>query len=190
MGYTKRKIRGINISFLLAAFIFACWALVCAWYGWPRGFRAGSTAGFSLFAAAALFFMAFPILWARFPEKHPVNHELRRYGDLAHISQRLDIEMSEQVEVVGPFRFTATMLVYDSGHEFQLIPYDQIVSAELDQPTSDDTPSLVVRTRSGRSYRWYRTWMQGVFDPEKTLEKIRGAARLDDPNGSVSPGLP
>ena len=180
MGYTKRKIRGINFSFLLAAFIFACWATVCAWYGWPRGFRAGSTAGFGLFALAALFFAAFPVIWARFPEKHPVNHELMRYGGLSEISERLDIEMSEHVEVLGPFRFTATMLVYDSGHEFQMVPYDQIVSAEIEQATSDDPAAIVVRTRGGRTYQWYRTWLQGIFSPEKTLEKIRAAAHLDE----------
>jgi hypothetical protein len=39
MGYTKRKIRSINFSFFLAGFIFAGWALFCAWYGWPRNIR-------------------------------------------------------------------------------------------------------------------------------------------------------
>jgi len=178
MGYTKRKVRRINFSFLLAGFIFACWALVCAWYGWPRGFRFGSAAGFGLFALAALFFCAFPVIWARFPEKHPVNHELRRYGDLSQISKRLDCEMTEQVEIVGPFRFTATMLVYDSGHEFQLVPYDQIVSAELEP--GDDPATIMVRTRSRRRYQWYSTWLQGVFNPEKVLKKIRRAAHLED----------
>src|SRR3974390_3102232 len=186
MGYTKRKIRGINFSFFLAAFIFAGWAFVCAWFGWPRSFRGGSTAGFMLFAFAALFFAAFPVIWARFPAKHPVNHELRRYGDLSQISERLGREMAEQVEILGPFRFTATLLVYDSGHEFQMIPYDQIVSAQLehdagDQDAGNDVASIGVRTRSGRRYRWYRTWMQGMFDPQTTLAKIRAAAHLDDP---------
>lgn len=180
MGYTKRKIRGINFSFLLAGFIFACWALVCAWYGWPRGFRAGSAAGFGLFAVASLFFTAFPAIWARYPAKHPVNHELARYGKLSEISKRLDLEMAGHFEVVGPFRFTKTLLIYDSGHEFQLVPYDQIVSAELEQATSDDPAAIVVHTRDGRQYQWYRTFMQGRFDPEMTLEKIRAAAHLDD----------
>jgi len=186
MSYTRRKIRGINFSFLLAAFIFAGWALFCAWYGWPRSFRGGSVAGFGIFAAAALFFMAFPILWARFPDKHPVNHELARYGDLREIAERLDIEMSEQVEVLGPFRFTATFFIYDSGHEFQIIPYDQIVAAHIDKGSGDDAPAVVVRTRKGRKYQWYRTWLQGIFDPEKTLEKIRAAAHLDEPKPSES----
>jgi len=88
--------------------------------------------------------------------------------------------MAADIEVVGPFRFTATILVYDSGHEFQMIPYDQIVSAEIDQTASDDPAALVVHTRGGRRYQWYRTWLQGVFDPEKTLAKIRAAAHLDD----------
>jgi hypothetical protein len=179
MGYTKRKIRGINLSFLLAGFIFAGWAMVCAWYGWPRGFRGGSVAGFALFAAAGLFFAAFPLIWARFPEKHPVNHELLRYGGLSEISKRLDAEMAGPVDVLGPFRFTATLLVYDSGHEFQMVPYDQIVSAEIDRLGSDDAAAVVVQTRSGRRYQWYRTWMQGIFDPEKVLEKIRVSAHLD-----------
>jgi hypothetical protein len=186
MGYAKRKIRGINFSFLLAGLIFAGWGLFCAWSGWPRGFRAGSVAGFALFALAAVFFCAFPIIWARFPEKHPVNHELMRYGKLAEVSARLDREIAEHVETLGPFRFTATILVYDSGHEFQMVPYNQIISAEIEQPASDDPSAVVVRTRDGRCYQWYRTWMQGIFDPEKTLAKIRAAAHLDNPEPSAS----
>jgi len=192
MGYTKRKIRGINFSFLLAGFIFACWAFVCSWYGWPRGFRAGSAVGFTLFAVAALFFTAFPFIWARYPEKHPVNHELMRYGNLREVSERLDIEMAEHFEAVGPFRFTATMLVYDSGHEFQMVPFDQIVSAAVEFDSGGEppaTPSIVVRTRSGRRYQWYRTWLQGIFDPEKTLEKVRAGAHLDDARDGSSDGL-
>ena len=180
MGYTRRKVRGVNFSFLLAGFVFACWALFCAWYGWPRGFRGGSVAGFGLFALAALFFCAFPVIWARHPEKHPVNHELRRYGDLSEISRRLDREMTEQVETIGPFRFTATLLVYDSGHEFQMVPYDQILSAETYNAGGDDPAAVMLRTRAGRRYQWYSTWLQGKFNPEKVLEKIRAAARLDD----------
>jgi hypothetical protein len=180
MGYTKRKVRGINFSFLLAGFIFSCWALACAWYGWPRGFRAGSAAGFGLCALAALFFCVFPVIWARFPEKHPVHHELRRYGDLSRISKQLDREMTEPVEVIGPFHFTATMLVYDSGHEFQMVPYDQIASAEISEPGSDEPAAIAVRTRTGRRYQWYSTWLQGLFNPEKVLEKIRAATHLDD----------
>jgi hypothetical protein len=183
MGYTKRKIRGINFSFLLAAFILACWALVCAWYGWPRGFRHGSAVGFALFALAAMFFSAFPAIWARFPDKHPVNHELRRYGDLSEISQRIDKEMSGNVEILGPFRFTATMLLYDSGLEFQLIPYDQIASAELDNEAGDAAPTaIIVRTKTARRYEWFSTWTQGVFNPEQVLARIRTAARLDGPH--------
>jgi len=132
MGYTKRKIRGINFSFLLAGLIFAGWALFCAWTGWPQGFRVGSVAGFALFAVAAVFFCAFPVIWARFPEKHPVNHELMRYGELSQVCERLDLEMAADIEILGPFRFTATILIYDSGHEFQMVPYDQIVSAQIE----------------------------------------------------------
>jgi len=181
MGYTKRKIRGINFSFLLASFVFSCWALVCAWYGWPRGFRGGSAAGFGLFALAALFFSAFPVIWARFPGKHPVNHELQRYGSLSQISERLDAEMSGHVEALGPFRLTATMLIYDSGHEFQMVPYDQIVSADLEKVADDDPAALVVRTRTGRRYQWYSAWLQGRFYPEQVLEKLRAVAHLENP---------
>ena len=177
MGYTKRKIRGINFSFFLAGLSFAGWALVCAWTGWPRSFPHSAAAGFSIFAAAALFFAVFPVVWARLPTKHPVNHELARYGKLAEVSGRLDREMEGPVEKLGPFRFTATLLVYDSGHEFQMVPYDQIVSAE---ETPDDVPAISVKTRKGRRYQWYRAWMQGTFDPQKVLEKIRAAAHLDD----------
>jgi hypothetical protein len=176
MEYTRRKIRGINFSFLLAGLVFAGWAFVCAWFGWPRGFRHASAAGFGLFAMAAVFFCAFPIIWARFPEKHPVNHELARYGDFRQVAQRLDREMAEHFEAIGPFRFTAAFLTYDSGHEFQIIPYDQVASAEV---LSDDIPGVVVRTRRGRRYQWYRTWMQGTFDPARVLEKIRAFALVD-----------
>jgi hypothetical protein len=186
MGYTRRKIRSINLSFFLASIVFAGWALVCAWFGWPRGFRAGSTAGFCLFALAALFFMAFPIIWARLPEKHPVNHELARYGNFSEISRRLDAEMAEHVEILGPFRFTASFLVYESGHEFQMAPLNQIVFAEIEHATPDDPTAIVVHTRKRRRYQWYRTWLQGVFDPEKVLDKIRASAHLDDPDSSGS----
>jgi hypothetical protein len=183
MGYTRRKIRGINFSFLLAGMVFAGWALVCAWFGWPRGLRYGSTAAFCLFSAAALFFVAFPVIWARFPDKHPVNHELARYGRVQEMSERLDLEISEHVEAFGPFRFTASYLVYDSGHEFQLIPYGQIVSSEI---AADDVPSLIVRTRRGRRYQWFRAWMQGTFDPEIVLAKIRSVAPANDERRTTS----
>lgn len=181
MGYTRRKIRGIDFSFLLASFVFACWALFCAWTGWPRSIRGGSAVGFCLFGIAALFFAAFPAIWARYPKKHPVNHELLRYGDLEEVSARLDREMDGSVEEIGPFRFTASMLVYDSGHEFQMVPYDQIARAELDGLESDDPAAVVVYTCNGRRYQWYRTWMQGIFDPERVVSKIRAVARLDKP---------
>jgi len=185
MGYARRKIRGINFSFLLAGFVFSCWALVCAWYDWPRGFRGGSAAGFGLFALAALFFTAFPVIWARFPEKHPVNYELLRYGSLSQISGRLDAEMAGHVEFLRPFRFTATMLIYDSGHEFQMVPYDQIASAKLEKIGDDDPASIVVRTRAGRRYQWYSAWLQGIFNPEQVLEKIRAAAHLENLGAST-----
>jgi hypothetical protein len=178
MGYTRRKIRSINLSFLLVALVFAGWALLSAWSGWPRGFRGGSTAGFVLFSLAAAFFAVFPVLWARHPEKHPVNHELLRYGGLREMSERLDREMAEYVSAVGPFRFTASLLVYDSAHEFQMIPYDQIARAELG--SDDGVAAVIVQTRSGRSYPWYRTWLQGRFDPDVVLRNIRAAAHLDD----------
>ena len=186
MGYTRRKIRGIDFSFLLAAFVFACWALVCAWYGWPRGIRHGSTAALILFALAALFFCAFPAIWARYPTKHPVNHELARYGKIAEVSQRLDREMTGPVAALGPFRFTASFLIYDSGMEFQMIPYDQIVSAEISP--SDDAPSVTVKTRAGRRYQWYRAWSQGIFDPPQVLAQIRAAAHLEDPAAASTSG--
>ncbi len=176
MGYTRRKIRGINFSFFLAGLIFAGWALVCAWTGLPRSFPHSGAAGFGVFGVAALFFTAFPLIWARFPTKHPVNHELARYGKLAQVSEHLDREMVGKVEKLGPFRFTATLLVYDSGHEFQMVPYDQIVSAEK---TFDDVLAISVTTRKGRRYQWYRTWMQGKFNPDQVLERIRAAAHLD-----------
>jgi len=73
-----------------------------------------------------------------------------------------------------------------SGQEFQVIPYDQIASAEIEKLADDDPATIVVRTRRGRRYQWYRTWMQGIFDPEKVLEKIRAAARLETPQSPAS----
>jgi hypothetical protein len=179
MGYTRHKIRSVNLSFLLVAVVFAGWALFSAWYGWPRGFRAGRTAGFVLFSMAAAFFAIFPVLWARYPEKHPVNHELLRYGGLAQMAERLDREMAGHFSAVGPFRFTATLLVYDSGYEVQMVPYDQIAAAEMERPNSDDPAAIVIRTRNGRRYHWFSTWLQGRFDPDVVLRNIRAAARLD-----------
>jgi hypothetical protein len=183
VGYTKRKIRGINFSFFLASLNFAGWALVCAWTGWPRSFPHSAVAGFGIFGVVALFFAAFPVIWARFPTKHPVNHELARYGKLADVSERLNREMAGPLEKLGPFRFTVTLLVYDSGHEFQMVPYDQIVSAK---DIFDEVPGVSVTTRKGRRYQWYRTWMQGTFDPQKVLEKIRAAAHLDDAQANAA----
>ncbi len=196
MGYTQSKIRGINFSFLLAGFIFSGWALFCAWYGWPHGFHGSSAAGFALFAIVAIFFSAFPAIWARYPAKHPVNHELARYGKCSEISRRLDVEMTGPVERLGPFRFTATFLVYDSGLEFQLIPNDQIASAELDADSNDhtnnDPTAILVRTKSGRSYEWFSTWTQGRFNPSTVLARIRASADLeaqvdDEPTADPSP---
>lgn len=178
MGYTRHKIRRINRSFFLAALTFAGWALFSAWTGLPRSFQHSGATGFVLFSVAAVFFMAFPVIWARFPQKHPVNHALRRYGKLREVSERLDAEMAGPVEILGPFRFTANLLVYDSGHEFQMIPYDQIASVEIG---SDEGTAVIAHTRSGRRYQWYSTWMQGIFDPQKVKEKIRAAAHLENP---------
>ena len=170
MSYTRRKVRGINLSFLLAGFIFACWAFFCAWSGWPRSLHGGSTVGFALFGAAAVFFSAFPLIWTRNPKKHPVYHELHRYGKTREVAARLDREMAGPVETLGPFHFTETMLIYDAGLEFQLIPYEHIVAAEI---STDDVPCVSVRTRSGRKYQWFRSWMQGVFNPDEVLQKIQ-----------------
>lgn len=179
MTYIRRKIRSINFSFLLAAVIFAGWALVCAWFGWPHSFRGSSAASFGLFTLVAAFFAAFPVIWARLPGKHPVNHELRRWGPIAEISAQLDREMAGAVEALGPFRFTASFLVYDASYEFDLIPYDQIAAVDLE--SEEGTPGIVVRTRAGRLYHWYSTCGQGRFNPEKVSEKIRAAAQPDHP---------
>ncbi|HEY6369506.1 MAG TPA: hypothetical protein VIX37_02930 [Candidatus Sulfotelmatobacter sp.] len=37
------------------------------------------------------------------------------YGKWSDICERLDHEMAADVAVRGPFRFTATIFVYDSG---------------------------------------------------------------------------
>jgi hypothetical protein len=181
MGYTQHKIRRINRSFFLAALTFAGWALFCAWTGLPRSFPHSGATGFFLFSLAAVFFMVFPVVWTRYPDKHPVIHELRRYGKIREVSERLDAEMAGRIEIIGPFRFTAHFLVYDSAHEFQMVPYDQITSVEM--VSDEGTPGVVVHTQSGRRYQWYSTWMQGRFSSEKVREKIRLAAHLDDPPG-------
>jgi hypothetical protein len=176
MGYTKRKIRGINFSFLFAAVAFAGWSLFCVLSGQPRSFPRGSSAGFVLFGLAAVFFAAFPLIWARYPRRHPVNHELARFGKLSEMSARLDSEMSGDVEVFGPFRFTSSLLIYDTGLEFQMVPYDQIVFVELVE--DEGTPRVALRTRTGRRYEWHRSLLERRFDPEQVLERIRVAAHL------------
>jgi hypothetical protein len=179
MGYTRRKIRSINRSFFLAGLVLAGWGLACAWLGWPRAFHHGGAAAFGLFLLAALFLFSFPLIWARYPEKHPVNHELHRYGRVAEISARLDADMAGAVEITGPFRFTSGFLVYDAGHEFQLVPYDQIASAEIEKSGDDVAGALVIRTRKGRRRQWYPGWMTGRFNPEEVLARVRAAAHLD-----------
>jgi hypothetical protein len=177
MGYTQRKIRRINRSFFMAAIVFAGWALFCAWTGLPKSFPHSGATGFVLFSLVAVFFMAFPVIWARFPEKHPVLHELHRYGKIRVVSERLDAEMASRVEILGPFRFAATLLIYDSAYEFQMVPYDQIASAET--VSDEGTAGVVVHTHSGRRYQWYSTFMQGTFNAEKVVDKVRAAARFD-----------
>jgi hypothetical protein len=185
MGYTQRKIRRINRSFFMAALVFAGWALFCAWTGLPTSFPHSGAAGFVLFSLVAVFFMAFPIIWARFPEKHPVLHELHRYGKIRAVSKRLDAEMAGPVEILGPFRFTATLLLYDSAYELQMVPYDQIASAEM--ASDEGAAAVVVLTHSGRRYQWYSTFMQGRFNAEKVLGKIRAAAHPGNPPKDAQP---
>jgi hypothetical protein len=180
MSYTKRKIRAIDASFLLAGLVFAAWGLTCAWFGWPRGIRHGSVVAFSLFALASLFFLAFPAIWAWFPRKHPVNHQLLRYGNLAEVAARLDREMAGDVAASGPFRLAATLLVYDSGLDFRMVPYERIASVEVEKPEGEPATSLIVHTLKGRRYQWYPGWMQGTFDPEEVAEKIRRTAKLQE----------
>ncbi len=57
-----------------------------------------------------------------------------------------------------------------------MIPYVQIVAAEISP--SDDVPAIRVRTRGGRQYQWFPNWMQGSFNPEEVLARIRAAAKL------------
>jgi hypothetical protein len=83
------------------------------------------------------------------------------------------------------------MLVYDSGLEFQMIPYDQIASAEIESSVGGEpiTPAIVVHTRGGRRYQWYRTWLQGIFDTQEVLKEIRTTAHLEDlpdSNGAIT----
>jgi hypothetical protein len=185
MGYTRHKIRTINLSFFLAALAFSGWAFYAALTGQPRSFPGAGTVGFILFGLAAIFFAAFPLIWTRYPSRHPVLHALARFGNPSDISRLLDREMSAPVAVLGPFRFTASFLVYDSGLEFQLIPYDQIARAEL--ASDEGVAAVVVHTRGGRTYQWFRSWMQGRFGPAEVLEKIRSAARLDASPSTANP---
>ena len=92
--------------------------------------------------------------------------------------------MADHFEALGPFRFTATMLIYDSGHEFKMIPYDQIISAELERPATDDPAAILVRTRKAPPLPVVPHLDAGNFDPTNVLARIHSAAHLDDTDPS------
>jgi hypothetical protein len=126
-------------------------------------------------AATGLIFLAFPIAWILFPRWHPVNRAL-----LAHSveQRRLDEEMARTHDELGPFHFCESLLVYSPGHTLDVVPYEAICSALKEPGYGDDATSVVIQTKGTRTYRWPRTWIQGIFDPDKVLATIRERAGL------------
>ena len=126
-------------------------------------------------AATGLIFLAFPIAWILFPRWHPVNRAL-----LAHSveQRRLDAEMARTHDELGPFHFCESLLVYSPGHTLDVVPYEAICSALKEPGYGDDATSVVIQTKGTRTYRWPRTWIQGIFDPDKVLATVRERAKL------------
>lgn len=181
--YVKRKITGITTSAFLCAAVFVFGALYIFWEHSAGRHRDAWQATLVLCGLAAVVVAFFPVSWMIWPQRHPVRKSLARWGDADVFAERLNAEIAAPHEACGPFHFTATLLIYDPGYTLEVVPFDQIVSAQhvLDSSGEGTTHVIEVVTSIGHEYQWYRTWIQGRFDPRQVLAKICGAARLAPP---------
>lgn len=173
--FTQRRARTISSTFLLIAFVFVGGTAYAKYARLDFGLWQEIVA-----AGLVLVFAVFPLIWMVVPCWHPVYKALAAHGDPAKIAECLNAEMKSPHAWIHPFHFTQTYLVYDLSYEFNVVPYASISYTGLDRGIGEDAPRIVVYTWEGRTYRWPRTWMQGLFDPEEVL------ARIHDKIGYVS----
>lgn len=96
--------------------------------------------------------------------------------------------MGRGPEVQGPFYFTSSFLTYSPGYTLDVVPYESIFSALKEMSDSGEGPAIsvvVVHTKQGRTYKWSRTWMPGMFDADRVLLSIRRQANLRQKIGDV-----
>lgn len=176
-AYTKRTTETVNLYYALAASVFA---IMAAYSVWKRGSLSDMESwGILIPAVIALIFVAFPIYWYFRPSAHPVRRAIASHGNPDVISPALDCEMELQHEVLGPFHFTKSYLVYEPGYTLNVVPYAAIVGAEVVAGHADDAAKIVATTRDGKTYDWHNTLIQGYFHPSQVLARIQSAAGLE-----------
>lgn len=185
MEFTRSKTRGIYVSRLLVALVFGVGTI----YVLVRRVPHEDLYWFQLSSLAALTILtlSFPVRWMLFPHRHPVQ-ALAVHGDAAALAGQLNAEMRHGPEVQGPFYFTSSFLTYSPGYTLDVVPYESILSALKEMSDSGEgpaTPVVVVHTKQGRTYKWYRTWMQGMFNADQVLLSIRRRANLTQKIGDV-----
>jgi hypothetical protein len=184
--FTKLKTRTVSSSCLFVALVFGSGAvyllskhtLHTAFFWWR----------FGLLIGLAILSSGFPFTWLLAPNKHPVRRALAVHGDAQKVAAQLDVEMSREHEVQGPFHFTPTFLVYSPSHTLDVVPHEDVESAlnEIDHSAEGPpTPKIFVTTRGAKTYTWYRTWLQGTFDADRVLTSIRNRANLTRKIGAV-----
>lgn len=176
-AFTKSKTETINLYYVSAASVFA---IMAAYSVWKRGALPDmSWWGFLIPVVIALIFAAFPIYWYFRPSAHPVRRAIASHGNPDVIGPALDCEMELSHEVLGPFHFTKSYLVYEPGYTLNVVPYAAIVGAEVVVGSATDAAKIVATTRDGKTYDWHNTLIQGYFHPNQVLARIQSAARLE-----------
>lgn len=179
MEFTAQKKHTVTASYLLAACVFGGGTIYLLLKHAPHGklywFQLSGLLGMTILLLGVVTY------WMVFPHRHPVDRALAVHGDAAALAERLNAEMVCVPEVQGPFSFGSSFLTYSPGYEFDFVPYDSISSAMKELADSGEggtTPVIVVQTNQGKTYKWYRTLMQGMFDPDQVLLSIRRRAGL------------
>jgi len=179
MEFTNLKTRGIYTSRLLVALVFGVGTIYLLLkhvpHGTPYWIQLSGLVGLTVLA------LSIPVCWMLFPHRHPVHRALAVHGDVTALASQLNAEMRRGAEVQRPFYFTSSFLTYSPGYTLDVVPYESILSALKEMDTVGEgpaTPVVVVHTKQGRTYKWYRTWIQGMFDADRVLLSIRRQANL------------
>jgi hypothetical protein len=186
MEFTSSKTRALYTSHLLAALVSAAATIYLLLKHVPHGTLYWIQLGGIV--ALTILVLSFPACWMLFPHRHPVHRALAVHGDATALASQLNTEMGRGSEVQGPFHFTSSFLTYSPGYTLDVVPYESILSALKEMSDSAEgpaTPLVVVHTKQGRTYKWYRTWIQGIFDADRVLLSLRRHANLTLEIGGV-----